>query len=103
MIKCSSCESEAVYRYKVTGDYSLVFCVPCLPAFLKAPQYRGRVVKLSKEETPTIVVEEAPKKKSTKKKVEEPVVEEPVVEDVVEEPVLDESTETPVEEADGLN
>ena len=102
MIKCSSCESEAVYRYKVTGDYSLVFCVPCLPGFLNAPQYSGRVVNLVKEpETP--VVEEAPKKKSTKKKVEEPVVEEPVVEDVVEEPVLDESTETPVEEADGLN
>lgn len=102
MIKCSNCESEAVYRYRVTGDYSLLFCVPCLPAFLKAPQYRGRIVKLSQEVT-VPVVEEAPKKKSTKKKVEEPVVEEPVVEDVVEEPVLDESTETPVEEADGLN
>ena len=88
-----------------------MFCVPCLPGFLKGPQYRGRVVKLS-QEVPAPVTEETPKKRSTKKRVEEsvveeaveePVVEEPIVEEVAEEPVLDEATDTPVEEADGLN
>ena len=75
------------------------FCVRCLPGFLKSPQYRGRVLKIEKH----VVVEAAPKKRSTKKKVEEPVVEEPIVEESVEEPTPDESTETPVEETNGAN
>jgi len=91
MLTCSNCATEAVYLYRVTGEYSIPFCVPCLPKFLNSPQYRGRVVKVS-----SVVPEAAPapKKRSTKKVVEEPVVEEPAPE---------ESTEIIVEEADGVN
>jgi hypothetical protein len=105
MLACSNCTSEALYRYKITADFGLTFCFTCLPTFLKAPQYSGRVVKLSDEvrvETP------APKKRSSTKKVEEPVeVEEPVIDEPVEEPVeelpLDDSAEDAVEETDGTD
>lgn len=98
MLTCSNCSNEALYKYRVTGTYSMPFCVPCLPGFLKSKQYAGRVVKVAQEE---VTVEEAPKpapkKRTTKKKatkpVEEPVVEEPVVEDATEEVVAEDGTD----------
>jgi hypothetical protein len=102
VITCSNCTNEATHQYRVTGQYSMPFCVRCLPGFLKAPQYRGRVVRIEKP-VEVAVETPAPKKRSTKKKVEEPVVEEPIVEESVEEPTLDESTETPVEETNGAD
>jgi hypothetical protein len=108
MLACSNCPTEALYRYKVTADFGLTFCFTCLPTFLKAPQYSGRVVKLSDEVRPVIAETPAPKKRSSKKKAEEPVeVEEPVIDEPAEEPVkelpLDDSAEETVEETDGTD
>jgi hypothetical protein len=101
MIKCSNCETEAVYRYRVTGDYSILFCFTCLPSFLKSPSYKGRVVKVASE---VIEPEVAPKKRSTKKVVEEPVVEEAAPEESVAEDVaVEPSTEETVVESDGTD
>ena len=101
-MKCSNCESAAIWVYQSESVAPLPYCDAHLPAFLRAAAKSGSLAKAEGyaaveaevAEALAPVVEEAPAPKRSRKKAEEPVVEEPVVEEAVE---AEPSVEEPVE------
>jgi hypothetical protein len=67
-MKCSNCNADALYTYKVTNDFGIHYCQSHLPKFLTAQKNAG-LLPLDK---PAIV---EPPKESKKTKAE-PVVDE---------------------------
>lgn len=88
-MKCANCSKDAQYVYRITMDYSILYCVEHLPSFLEPRLKAGLLEKtdaykeaissgiesiLAKEaavkppaEEPTVVEETKPAKARTKK------------------------------------
>jgi hypothetical protein len=92
MAKCANCAGDALYVYRITDTFEIVYCQYHLPRALGKKGATG--VSLLPIEEAKIVEAVAPK--ATKKK-STPVVEEPAV---VEEPTVEEAPaeETPIVE-----
>jgi hypothetical protein len=93
MAKCANCANEALYVYRITETFQILYCQYHLPRTLSKKGTTG----VSLYEAPKVVVDVP---KLSKKKVEPEVViePEPVVDTPVEESVV---TEEPVD--DGAN
>ena len=83
MTKCSNCEKDAAYEYKITLNKSIFYCSKDLPKFLTSrkkalligttpahSQAKDEALSTLKITPAEPVVEEAPKKRTTKKKAE---------------------------------
>lgn len=83
-MKCSNCDKEALYEYKITLKNSVFYCGKDLPKFLDARKRAGLLTLTPKheeekelamailaptiDEEPLVEEEPAPKKKAAKKK-----------------------------------
>ena len=81
LVKCSNCDSDALFVYRVTLTKSVLYCNKHLPKFLEARKQANLLMTTDKFEeakqeaiqqlsSPEPVVEEKPKKKTAKKKAE---------------------------------